>query len=422
MEHYTIVLEIDPVVGSIQADVYLRATTTAALRAFNLDFVGLEIDRVEVNGSPAAYTRKNRELTVVPDQPLQTGAQFSVRITYHGTPDPVGSFLVPFDTGWFHTKQGTVNVMNIPDGAESWFPANDHQSDKATFRFEVTVPAPWLVVAPGSLLESAEQDGRKRYIYEMNTPMSTQSAVLHIDNYQVETMSAANGVPLAIYFPPDTPQDIRNRFAALPDMMAFLSDTFGPFPFGQYSIVIADPSISICAGNGLSASQQTLTLQCPSPFMTEELTTLHELVHQWFGVSVTTASLQDSWLDEGPATYSEWLWLTRDGGLAEIDELARTYEGEYSPRNKIGKPPFDNLVPQEVYVGGALLLHALRLRLGDEAFFETLRTYLDRYHHELGGTDAFIAVAQEVSGEDLRPFFDAWLLQVDPPTLPSLPG
>lgn len=421
MEHYTIVLEIDPAVGSIQADAHLVATATTALLAFNLDFIGFDIDRLEVNGSPAAYTRKNRELTVVPDQPLQTGAQFTVRIIYHGTPEPVNSFLVPFDTGWFHTEQGTVNVMNVPDGAQSWFPANDHQSDKATFRLEVTVPAPWLVVAPGPLRETAEQDGRTRYVYEMNTPMSTQSAVLHIDNYQVERMLAANGVPLAIYYPPDTPQDVRSRFATLPEMMAFLGGTFGPFPFGQYSVVIANPDISICAGDGLSASQQTLTLQCPSPFMTEELTTLHELAHQWFGVSVTTATLQDSWLDEGPATYSEWLWLTRDGALVDTDTLARSYERTYSPTNKIGKPPYDNLVPQEVYVGGALLLHALRLRLGDEAFFETLRTYLDRYQHGIGGTDAFIAVALEVSGEDLRPFFDSWLLQVDPPTLPSLP-
>jgi aminopeptidase N len=205
-------------------------------------------------------------------------------------------------------------------------------------------------------------------------------------------------------------------------MMEFLSDVFGPFPFEQYSVVLARPDISICAGNGLSASQQTLTLQCPTPFMTEELTTLHELAHQWFGVSVASETLQDSWLDEGPATYSEWMWLTRDNGLDGIDELARTNEGTYSPRTEIGKPPFDNLVPQEVYTGGALLLHALRLRVGDQLFFEILRTYLARYQYGNGGTDAFIAIAQEVTGDDLQSFFDAWLFQVEPPTLPGPPG
>ncbi len=113
---------------------------------------------------------------------------------------------------------------------------------------------------------------------------------------------------------------------------------------------------------------------------------------------------------------------TCEGGLAEFDPLARTTEETYSPRNAIGETPVDEIVVDEVYTGGALLLHALRLRIGEEAFFGTLRTFLDRHQYGNAATSDFIEAAQDVSGEDLQSFFEAWLYHVEPPPLPDLPS
>jgi aminopeptidase N len=113
---------------------------------------------------------------------------------------------------------------------------------------------------------------------------------------------------------------------------------------------------------------------------------------------------------------------TCEGGLAEIDQLARTTEKTYSPKHAIGETPVDEIVVDGVYTGGALLLHALRQRIGEEAFFGTLRTFLDRQQYGNAATSGFIVAAEYVGGEDLQSFFGAWLYPVEPPALPDLPS
>jgi len=229
-------------------------------------------------------------------------------------------------------------------------------------------------------------------------------------------------VEAKLYLPQDARPSLKEEFAVVPAAIDFLSEVFGPYPFASYSVVLADPWLSICSGNGMANSEQTVTLQCPTFFATHELTTVHELAHQWFGNSVNLVTQQDSWLLEGPATYSEWLWSTREGGLSEIDELARSAEKTYSPKNPIGVPPRDMIAADEVYTGGALLLHALRLRIGEDAFFETLRTFLEEFQYGSASTSDFIDAAEDASGEDLQSFFDDWLYEVEPPPPPDLLG
>jgi aminopeptidase N len=419
--HYAISLRYDPETNDLAGSMTMDAIAIQALRSFNLDFRGMEVDAIEVDGSPATYARTGRELIVTPADKVDRSQPFQVRITYHGTPGSWSSSLVAFQVGWFRAEDGSVNVMNFPDGAETWFPSNDHPLDKATYRFEIAVPGEWFVLGPGSLVASLEDGGLTTYIYEMDAPMATTSAALQIDTYEIVSMPPVDGVEPRVYFPAETPDAIRRRFGILPEALTFLADALGPYPFDTYSAVIADPSLSICT-NGLANSEQTVVLHCPTGHATSEATIVHELAHQWFGLSVATMSLGDAWLCEGPATYIGWMWLTREGGLTAIDGVARAYEIEYSPQFPIGDPPRDNISPREAYVGGALLLHALRLRIGEEAFFASLRTFLERYRHGNAETSDFIEVVEELSGQDLQEFFDAWLHQVEPPSLPELPG
>jgi aminopeptidase N len=419
--HYAISLRYDPLTNDLAGSTTIDATAIQTLESFDLDFRGLEVDSVQVDGSPATYSRTGRELIVTPADELDRSQPFRVRITYHGAPGSWSSSLVAFQVGWFRAEDGSVNVMNFPDGAETWFPSNDHPLDKATYRFEITVPEEWFVLGPGSLVASLEDGGLITYIYEMAAPMATTSAALHIDTYETVTMPPVGGVEPRAYFPAGTPDALRRRFEILPEALAFLADALGPYPFDTYSVVIADPSLSICA-DGLANSEQTVVLHCPTDRATSEGTIVHELAHQWFGLSVATVSLGDAWLCEGPATYMGWMWMTREGELTAIDGLARAYEIDYSPQLPIGEPPLDNISPREAYVGGALLLHALRLQIGEEAFFASLSTFLERYRYGNAETSDFIEVAEEISGQDLQDFFDAWLHEVPPPHLPGPPG
>lgn len=312
--------------------------------------------------------------------------------------------------------------MNVPDGAETWFPSNDHPRDKATYRLAISVPGEWYVLGPGSLASASEEGERIRYVYEMDRTMTTTSAVLHIDSCEIAEMSSVDGVALRVFYPEGTPDDLKQKFTILPEALGVLSRAFGPFPFESYSIAIARPLSAICMGDVLANSEQTVTLQCPSYYGTDSLTTVHELAHEWFGNSVSPASMQDTWLEEGPATYAEWIWRRRDGGLADVDRLARYAEKEYSPQAPIGQPPTDEVASNEVCVGGALLLHAIRLRIGEDAFFATLKEFTATYQYGTTGTSDFVEIAEKVSGEDLQSFFQAWLYQVQAPPLPDLPS
>ena len=152
------------------------------------------------------------------------------------------------------------------------------------------------------------------------------------------------------------------------------------------------------------------------------------MAHQWFGDSVSLERWQDIWLNEGFATYASLLWVEHNAGQTALDRAVRNiYEIFASPpanaRGRLtppGNPPPDNLFNTGVYERGALTLHALRLHIGDAAFFGALRTYTDRYRYSNANTEDFIAVVEETSGQQLDEFFDAWLYAEEIPLIPEM--
>ena len=149
----------------------------------------------------------------------------------------------------------------------------------------------------------------------------------------------------------------------------------------------------------------------------------HELAHQWFGDSVSLATWKDVWLNEGFATYAEWLWTEHTGGAPVAQTAQSTLASlrqSTDPMPPPGDPGVGDLFGASVYLRGALTLQALRLTVGDEAFFNTLRSFASKFAGGNATTADFISVATQVSGRtDLQPLFDAWLYQ---PPLPDLPG
>ncbi|MCP3997700.1 MAG: M1 family metallopeptidase, partial [bacterium] len=350
---------------------------------------------------------------------IAPGVAFAATVAYNGTPTPVLSEALPFNVGWRTDPSGVSYVVGEPDGGHTWLPLNDHPSDKATYTFRITVPDPLIAAANGVLAETVTDLGWATWVWESEQPMASYLATVVIGDLDVEPDDAsttASGVRVRNVIPDDLSAASLERLALHGDMIRFFEHVFGPYPFDAYGLAVVDDFEGALENQTLSIFGRYM-VDVPEFF---EIVMVHELAHQWFGNSVTPADWGDIWLNEGFATYAEWLWLEDRYGenamLATIQgERDRMTITDHSPP---GNPPADDLFNSSVYIRGGLVLHALRTEVGDEAFFETLRQYADTYRYDVVTTNDFITLAESVSGQDLQDLFDRWLYGAEVPQLP----
>jgi len=421
VEHYLIDLEVEPEANIIQGEATLTATATADLEAFHLDFLGLTVDGVTVDGTPAAFTREDAELIVDPEGLIPTGEEFAVTVAYHGTPQTL--FTIGFPLGWVDAGDITY-VVAEPDAARTWFPANDHPSDKATFTYRITVPEGLTVAANGILAETVPGEGTTTFVWEMEQPMATYLATVVIGDLVRIERETTGGVLLRDYLPADMGTEVPTALSRVGEMVDFYAGLFGPYPFEEYghAVVPGVPGAledqTLCLFGREILESHTGGYGEP----TVEEIVAHELSHQWFGDSVSPATWQDVWLNEGFATFAQWLWVEHDQGRAAYDEtIAGDYDflarGEHAVPGDPGASG-EQMFSYSVYVRGGLTLHALRVEVGDDTLLAILRAWAERHAYGNGSTAEFIALAEEISGADLTDLFDSWLYQ---PALPPLP-
>jgi aminopeptidase N len=401
---YDIDLTWDPTSGQIEATTAITATATQDLSSFNLELSGLTATSIEINGEPATFSAKGLELTVTPAERLADGDEFTTVIAYGGEPKPQpGKAGIP--GGWFRDPKRGVMVFGEPEGAASWYPVNDHPMDKALYTIRVTAPSDLTVAANG--VEKGRTVAGANTVWEFapEFPQSSYLTTIVIGEYTiVDGGASTNGTPIRNVFPNDRVTELTEVFAMQPKMIDVLESWFGPYPFEVYGSAVAD---DIQIGGALEV--QTLSLY--DSFATDELIIVHELAHQWYGDSVGLEKWQDIWLNEGFASYSEQLWqesldptydITADYELTatQISDLLAVPAGDPGP---------DELFGATVYIRGGMTLHALRLEIGDDNFRTLLKAWSSTYQYESATTNDFIAMAEEISGEQLDTLFDEWL-------------
>jgi aminopeptidase N len=414
VQHYTIALTVDVAAETISGTTTISATAQMPLAAFNLDLAGLTVEQVAVNGAPAPFARVDHELTITPTVALVDGAPFTVAVAYHGAPQPVIDPGVPFGgVGWLSYDDVGSYVVSEPSGAMSWYPNNNHPADKATYTFVITAPAPYVVAANGLPVAIDEADGWRTYHWESQYPMATYLATVNVAHFEMIEEVGPAGLPIINFFPPEQSRRLQRSFADVDEMIAYFSELIAPFPFESYGAIVME----VPMGGALETQTRSIFGQGA----TIDMIIVHELAHQWFGNSVSPATWRDLWLNEGFATYFQHLWTEQTKGPIIF---AATMRGSLvgarsSQLPPPGDPPLDNLFGPSVYVRGSLTLHALRLTVGDEPFFEILRTYYARFAGGNAGTADFIAVAEEVSGQELTDLFEAWLYGEEVPDFPA---
>ncbi|MCB1102360.1 MAG: M1 family metallopeptidase, partial [Kiritimatiellae bacterium] len=341
-----------------------------------------------------------------------------------------------YTTGFKKWGDGYISAMSQPDGAMTWYPANNYPTDKATFTFRITVDDPNIVVASGTLQEVIPVDAdTNTYVWEMSYPMATQVSAVTIGEYELEESVAPNGIPLRNYYPVGMDRSMFSALDKTGDMMVFLEDLLGPYPYDVYGAIIVPGYLP-------EGALEAQTLSVFDAYELDEEIVVHELSHQWFGNSLTVAEWTDIWLHEGFAKYFEALWLEKTRGVAAYNEAVEGYyekqladaalahilngmgmEIEALVRGQVmavADPIAANMYWQS-YTGGALLLHNLRLEVGDEIFFDIMRTFYQEHENIPATTEEFIATADELAGRDLSSVWDIWLYSNEIPEPEPLP-
>jgi aminopeptidase N len=408
--HYHLTLDYRPGSGRLGGRAQIYAIAGTDLTEFSLDLAGLRTNRVLVDGQPAArYTHGSGKLRIRPASPIPAGRSFDVDVRYTGTPKPIRT---PYwgELGWERLDDGVL-VASQPIGAPSWFPCNDHPSDKASYLISVTTPSPYTVVASGELVSRHVGAGSTTWVYHQPAPTPSYLVTVQIGQYErfdlADGQRAAVPGPLAIRF--------RHDFGRQPAMLAEFADLFGPYPFGEYGVVVTGDDLEVpVEAQGMSIFGANHV----DGRRSFEHLVAHELAHQWFGNSLTVADWRHIWLNEGFANYAEWLWSERSGGESAAAHAARSHATlKTLPQDLVlADPGVRWMFDDRVYQRGALALHALRTAMGDAKFFELLRTWTSTHRHGTVTTEAFTELAQRLTHVPLDPLFTAWLRQ---PRLPD---
>ena len=412
--HYGIELDVDPAANTISAQTTITALATEDMSAFNLDLSGLEVHDVTVDGVAAEFSRSGGELTIQPALALVQGEEVYVHVSYSGSPAPINDPGVPFATLGWHSHDGVIYTLSQPSGSMTWFPSNNHPSDKATFELRITVPESTTAAATGLLIDETTADGRTTTTWRMDDPMATYLAAVYIGGFERVEHGRADpaGPLLRDYIPRDAPPGIGEALAVSVDVIRFLEELLGPYPFDAYGTLVLPFPIDLALEN------QTLPVHGPQ--LLSPAVIAHEAAHQWLGNSVALEDWGDIWLNEGFATYLHMMFDAEHHGT----DFGATMRQLHTELPSVAAAPpgrrsLNELFGPSVYLRGAMTLHALRLHAGDEAFFEILRAHYERSAGGTTNTDEFLGIVDEFAGPEAVDLVESWLLDDTVPDLPE---
>ncbi|MEU9290494.1 M1 family metallopeptidase [Streptomyces sp. NPDC048275] len=412
VRHYALTVGYDPQSRHLDGKAVITARTTQRLTRFDLDLKGLKVTGVTVDHAKASYRRDGQELVITPRHSLRKNQGFHVTVTYSGTPKPVTDPDGSVD-GWIPTDDGAF-VAGEPQGAMTWFPANSHPTDKASYEFTLTVPKGSTAVANGVLRGQRTTQGRTTFRWRQSEPMAAYLATATVGKFKVEQYTTPDGIKVYNAVDPREATAAAPVLKKLPSVLAWESGIFGPYPFrAAGAIVDRAPQV------GYALETQTRPVYDRAPDLS---TLVHESAHQWFGDSVTLTAWKDIWLNEGFATYTEWLYAEQHGG----ESAQQTFDSLYaSPADSDlwAFPPADpgsgaHIFEAPVYSRGAMALHKLRTAVGDPTFFRILRGWATEHRDGHGTTAQFIRLSERLSGQGLDALFHTWIGTAGKPSSP----
>ena len=423
VRHYRIAIELDVdarrIAGTCTLTLSPVVTGPARLR---LDAVELEIARVKMVGGRVLEHRHDGKVLEVSLGAVREGDTFDLDIEYAGQPRRGIYFVGPDEA--YPDKPLQVWTQGQDEDSRFWFPCFDTPSEKATSEVIATVPARFFALSNGRLVGDELEGERRRLHWRFDVPHSCYLITLaagELSELKDEWKGPDGAVDVTYYVAPGREEDARRTLGRTPKMLELFSRLFGVvYPYDKYAqVCVAD----FIFGGMENTTATTLTdvilydQRAALDFDADALVS-HELAHQWFGDLLTCRAWGEGWLNEGFATYAEYLWREahegRDAADYELDEWGEAYFAEDAGRYRriVATNVYDEpieIFDHHLYEKGGRVLHMLRHLLGDELFFRTIKHYLTKHRTGSVETRDLARATEEATGRQLDWFFDQWI-------------
>ncbi|MBT5734517.1 T9SS type A sorting domain-containing protein [bacterium] len=377
-----------------------------------LDFYNnMEVNSILQNNGQVSFLHEQNKIKIpINNIIIQDDNYFSILIKYQGTPQDCGAGGFKFDE---HLGVDHVWTLSEAYCARSWWPSKDDPSDKADSVYvRVTVPAnPNFIVASNGLLDSITNDGDKNtFFWKEKYPITTYLVSLAIYPYTIwseQYISSISNDTMAIehYVFPDRYESSFSNYSLTGEMISFFSGLFGEYPFISEKYGHAD----FKWGGGME--HQTLSSMGSS----SQNLIVHELGHSWWGNLITCKTFNDIWLNEGFARYCQALWVEHINGkeayFSFMNDYAYYGDGTIYVENPSSNSQIFN--SNLSYNKASWVLHMLRRKVGDDTFFEILKSYAsnDTLAYNAASTADFQKISEDISDQNLELFFQQWIYE-----------
>ncbi len=408
-----------------------------------LDAKGFDISSVVLIGDSAddklEFSYDRTTLTIALPNSISRFDTAAVRLRYIAKPNelPKGKgraiqdsrglyFINP--TGADGDKMRQIWTQGETEYNSCWFPTIDKPNERITHRISVTVDTNEISLSNGELeFSTLNEDGTRTDVWYMDTPHAPYLVMLAVGDFSI-IKDEWNGMPVHYYVENEYAKYARDIFGKTPEMIDFFSKKMGvDYPWSKYHQIVVRDYVSGAMENTTAVIHGDFLYQNPRQMVdgNNEDIIAHELFHHWFGDYVTCESWSNLTLNEGFASYGEYLWKEYSEGRNAADEILLGFQNHYFRVSKYKHADMirrryqeaDEVFDEHSYDKGACILHMLRSYLGDQLFFGACKHYLNKYALQSVEIHDLRLAFEEYSGKDLNWFFDQWFLDSDHPKL-----
>jgi aminopeptidase N len=420
LQHSRLALRFDVEQKKVIGDVtHTLAILHDGTSKIEFDSVGLTIQSVTMNKAPAKFTNTATKLIIPLLAAAHSGEKFEVDIHYEGKPAKGLYFILPDKAYPDRPKQ--IWSQGESEDTRFYLPTYDYPNDRLTTETILTVPASWITVANGKLINvSKAADNMKTWTWRESLPSSTYLITVVAGEFD-EVKQSWRGLPVTYYAPKGRGDRLLPNYERTPAMMELFSKKLGvDYPWEKYAQSMVDDFVAGGMENTSATTNTSSSLRSPQLIPefpgNEDPLISHELAHQWFGDLVTCNDWGGIWLNEGFATYFEMVWTESHYPKDQADFDRWTAVHEWLAQSTLyGKPivrhDFDDSseFDDNAYGKGGLVLYMLRQQIGEDAFYRGLRHYLEVYRGKNVVTADLIKAIDEANHTNVQQFFDQWV-------------